>query len=90
MSDIPSYQASPKPRLTKDDRPDIELPDGRILTPRVRLASELKVHEKTLTRRNPETVYIAGVAFVERSSVLNDFAHGLHRRNEPPRRRQRS
>lgn len=78
---------APAPYLAKDARPDVVLPDGRVLTPRARLAKELHVHERTLVRANHATVYIANVAFVDRAAVLNDIAHGLRRRNEPPRRR---
>jgi hypothetical protein len=84
MSDV--FQT---PRLTKDNRPDIELPDGRVLTPRKILAKKLKVHERTLQRGNHQTTYIAGVAYLDRNAALNDIAAGLRRRNEPPRRARR-
>ena len=47
------------------------------------------MHEKTLARKNPKTVYIAGVAYVDRDEQLLDLAKDLKRRCEPvkPRRR---
>jgi hypothetical protein len=82
--------AALSPRLTAEDRPDIRLSDGRILTPRARLADEIKVNERSLARRNPETVLIGGVAYVERERTLQDIADGLKRRNAEPKRRIRS
>jgi hypothetical protein len=81
--------AALSPRLTAEDRPDIRLSDGRVLTPRARLADEIKVNERTLARRDPETVYVGGVAYVDRERTLQDIAQGLKRRNEPPKRRGR-
>lgn len=75
-------------RLTRDSRPDITLPNGRILTPRARLAKEVGVAEKTIARKNSATVYVGGVAYVDRDSALNDIAKGLRRRNEPAKKRR--
>jgi hypothetical protein len=75
-------------RTTRHDRPAITLPDGRVLTPRVQVAEELRLNERTLKRGNHATVYIGNVAYLDRDATLNDIAHGLRRRNEPPRRRR--
>jgi hypothetical protein len=75
-------------RPTRDDRPDIRLPDGRVLTPRARAAKQVGVAERTMARRNPPTTYIGGVAYVDRDSTLADLANGLRRRNEPMKRRR--
>lgn len=80
------HLASPS-RPTRDTRPDITLPDGRVLTPRARLAKEIDVHERTLARGNHKTVYIAGVAYLDRTSALQDIAGKLERRKQPPKRR---
>ena len=87
MTDVPTTQAPPRrarpPRQTKLTRPDITLPDGRVLTPRDRLADELKIHPRAFVRKNTATVYVAGVAYVDRAVALMDIAGDLRRRNEP-------
>ena len=70
--------------------PDIVLPSGVVVTPRARLAAELGVHERTIKRTNPETVYIGARAYVARDSAIMDVAGNLRRRNEPPKRRASS
>ena len=67
--------------------PDVVLPDGRVVTPRARLAQELGIHERTLKRANAETVYIGARAYVARDSAIMDIAGNLRRRNEPAKRR---
>ncbi len=75
-------------RPTSDDRPDITLPNGHVLTPRTRFAKELKVHPRSLARGNHKTVYIGGVAYLDRDAALLDIAGKLERRNQPPNRRR--
>lgn len=78
------------PRPTKHTRPDITLPDGRVLTPRERLAGEVKVHPRAFVRKNTATVYVGGVAYVDRAVALMDLAGDLRRRNEPQKPRARA
>jgi hypothetical protein len=78
---------TPFVRLRPLDRPDIKLPNGKTLRPRARIARDLPVHEKTLTRGNHPTVYVAGVAYLELETTLADIAGNLRRRNEPAKRR---
>lgn len=79
--DIPS-------RPAHTSRPDIVLPDGRILTTRERLAGELRVNPRTLARGNHATVYVAGVAYLDRDGALRDIAGNLRRRQQPPKPRR--
>lgn len=81
MSDTPFV------RLRPLDRPDIKLTNGKTLRPRARVARDLSVHEKTVTRGNYKTVYVGGVAYLELETTLDDIAAGLRRANEPPKRR---
>jgi hypothetical protein len=83
---VPDFATPSRP--TTDDRPDITLPNGHVLTPRKRFAKELKVHPRSLARGNHETVYIGGVAYLDRDAALLDIAGKLARRNEPPTRRR--
>jgi hypothetical protein len=78
---------TPFVRLRPVDRPDIKLRNGKTLRPRARIARDLPVHEKTLTRGNHKTTYIAGVAYLELETTLDDIAAGLRRRSEPAKRR---
>jgi hypothetical protein len=84
------YTSDGKARPNRQDRPDISLPDGRTLTPRVRLADEIGVHERTLARGNHETVYVGGTAYMCRETTLLTIAKGLKKRCEPvtPRRKR--
>lgn len=69
-------------------RPDITLPDGRVLTPRARLAEEVGISDRTAARKNPETTYVSGVAYVDRASGLQDIVGKLRRRNQPARHKR--
>lgn len=75
-------------RPARASRPDIVLPDGRILTPRESLARELGVNPRTLARGNHATVYIAGIAYLDRGGTLRDIAGNLRRRQQPPKPRR--
>lgn len=75
-------------RSTRDTRPDITMPDGRVLTPRARRAEEVGIAERTLARKNPETTYIGGVAYVDRDFSLRDIVGKLKRRNQPPKHKR--
>jgi hypothetical protein len=76
-----------RPRLTRDNRPDIKLGDGRILTPRTRLAEECGISDRNAARKLTEVFYIGGVAYADRASGLKDIVGKPQRRNQPPRKR---
>jgi hypothetical protein len=82
---VPSRQAR---RFTRADRPDIKLPNGKILKPRARFADEVGVSERTIRRLNPPTALIAGVAYVESDGTLQLIADTVKRPNQPARRRR--
>lgn len=69
----------------KADRPDIPLQNGDTLKPRVRLAAEKGVSERTIARMGIETTYIANVAYCSERSFLRVIASGLR----APKRRGR-
>jgi hypothetical protein len=77
-------QLSPRGRMRREDRPSITLPDGRVLDPRVKFADDVGLSEKTVTRMNVLTVYVGGVAYVDRDASLKQIGAGVKRRNEPP------
>jgi hypothetical protein len=78
----------PRSRLTRDTRPDIQLPNGKKLQPRFRFAEELGLSERTVKRMNLATTYIGNVAYVETEASLLVIADTLKRRNQPQRRRR--
>jgi hypothetical protein len=81
---LPAPSRQPR-RFTRAHRPDIKLPDGKILKPRARFADEMGVSERTIKRLNPLTTYISNVAYVESDATLQLFADSLKQRNQPPR-----
>jgi hypothetical protein len=85
MSDIVTNTAAGSRRETA---PDITLPNGKTLTPRVRFAAEIGACDKTVARMNFATAYIAGLAYIERESCLQELAGRARRRNEPQKRRR--
>ncbi|THD58767.1 MAG: hypothetical protein E7813_25770 [Bradyrhizobium sp.] len=91
MSNANALRTTPRPpRLTRDTRPDITLPNGKLIKPRVRIAKENGLCEKTVQRMNPETVFVGGVAYCDPVEVLEMIGGNLNRRNAPPKRRRRS
>jgi hypothetical protein len=87
MSELGTITVTAKSR--RETAPDIKLPNGKTLTPRVRFAGEIGACEKTVTRMNFATVYITGLAYIERESGLQELASRARRRNESPKRRRR-
>ena len=75
-------------RLTKLERPAIELPNGEILQPRAALARELGISDKTAARQNWPTCLVGGIAYVQRNEALKQIAAKFKRRNEPAKRRR--
>jgi hypothetical protein len=73
----------------REDRPDILLPDGEVLRPRVKFADDVKLSEDTLRKMNLPTVYVGGVAHVKQNASLMLIAGGARRRNEPALHRRR-
>jgi hypothetical protein len=86
MSD--TLTAPRPPRLTRDTRPDIILPNGKILRPRARIAKELAVCEKTLARMNLPTTYVAGVAYGVVDDAPKAISDSLKQKNQPPKKRR--
>jgi hypothetical protein len=71
----------------RETAPDIKLPNGKTLTPRARFAGNIGTCDKTVARMNLATVYIAGIAYVEREGGLQEIAERAVRRNEPAKRK---
>lgn len=67
-------------------RPDITLPNGRVLTPRGHLADDLKIHDRTLARMNVPSTEFGGVIYVDRDATLQMIGERVGRRNDPVRR----
>lgn len=57
-------------RVPPAERPDISLPNGRVLMPRAKLAGEIGIVDKTIARLGLPTKYIGGVAYVDRDRAL--------------------
>jgi len=87
VTDIGTLATSPH-RLTKLERPAIELPNGEILQPRAALARELGISDKTAARQNWPTCLVGGIAYVQRNEALKQIASKFKRRNESARRRR--
>lgn len=85
MSDTPTALS---PRVRREARPSIHLPDGEVLEPRANFASELGVCDKTAARMNLPTTYVGGTAYVARTASLKIVAERVGRRNQPPQRRR--
>jgi hypothetical protein len=77
----------PYPRRTS--RPDIPLPSGKTLTPRIKFAESIGLSDDTVRKMNLPTTYIGSVAYVPRDASLREIASRTKRRNEPPARRRR-
>ena len=75
-------------RFQAAQRPDIVLPDGRVLKPRLKIADELGISERTVRRMNANTTFVGNVAYVDESSVLQLIADTIERRNKPRRGRR--
>jgi hypothetical protein len=75
-------------RTSREDRPDIIMPDGQVWRPRFRVAAGAGVHERTLKRKNTRTIYVGNVAYVEVNSAISDLVGKPQRRNEPPHKRK--
>lgn len=89
VSDITTTALLPlQHRLTKLERPSIELPNGEILQPRASLARELGISDKTAARQNWPTCLVGGIAYVQRNAALKQIAARVKRRNEHPTRRR--
>jgi hypothetical protein len=88
-STAPAAPAQQQRHWRREDRPDIKLPNGEILTPRIKFADDVKLSEDTLRKLNLPTVYLAGVAHVKKNASLMLIANGAKRRNEPPARRRK-
>jgi hypothetical protein len=82
-------RVSERKKTTALDRPDIHLPDGRVLGTRAKVAQKNGVCERTLFRKNVETTYIGGVAYCDYNSAVLDLAGELKRRNQPTKRHAR-
>jgi hypothetical protein len=83
MSDT-DQQSTPQRIRQRHVRRHIQLPDGRVLMPRAEFADDiLGEDERTTRRRNLPTVYIAGVAYVDRDRSLDIVAEGVKRPNQP-------
>lgn len=73
----------PRKNTPSSKRPDIKLPDGDVLQPRINFAASMGVAEKTITRWNMPTTYIGGVAYVKRNASLQIIGDKAERRNQP-------
>jgi hypothetical protein len=82
-----SDTVSPR-RVSPLDRPDIILPNGKVLSPRAKFARDyLNVNDKTAQRMNLPTAYIGGVAYVDRDASLEMIGDGVRPRKQPMKRR---
>jgi hypothetical protein len=81
-------RSTPRPRPTRYTRPDIILPNGKKLRPRVRIAEDAGVCEKTLARMNLPTIYWGGVAYGDPDDMLKEIGDSLKRKNQPHKRRR--
>ena len=91
MSDLsfdPS-PARPQRRSRADDRPDIQLPNGKVLKPRRRWAEAVGITERTARRLNLQTTYISNVAYVLEPDSTAQLGADVRRQQPLPRRRAR-
>jgi hypothetical protein len=86
MSDIVTTTDAAGSR--RETAPDITLPNGKTLTPRVRFAAEIGACDKTVARMSFATAYIAGLAYIERESSLQELAGRARRRHVEPAKRR--
>lgn len=87
MSDV--ARAAPQRVVPREARADIQLPNGKTLTPRFRFAAKIGACDKTVARMNLPTTYIVGIPYIEDESSLQEIAGRARRRNEPAKRRSR-
>jgi hypothetical protein len=85
VSDIQPTTVASRP--TRESRPDIALPDGETLQPRVKFCREIGITEKTATRWDLPTTYIGGCAYVTRNASLKILAGRVRRRHQPTKRK---
>jgi hypothetical protein len=83
---LPPPRKQRRPDIEK--RPDIELPDGEILTPRARFAESVGLADRTAQRLNLPTIYVGNIAYVARNASLKQIGARVKRRNEPVKRRR--
>jgi len=76
-----------RPRPTREDRPDIIMPDGRVFRPRFRVATDVGVDERTLRRKIHETKYVGNVAYCEVNAAIADL---MGEPAKQPKRRRRA
>jgi hypothetical protein len=81
---------TPQSRATyrRELRPDITLPNGKVLRPRVRVATDLNVSERTIARMNVPTTYVGNISYIDVEATLKIIGDTLVRRNQPPKRRR--
>jgi hypothetical protein len=83
-----SDTVSPR-RVSPLDRPDIILPNGKVLAPRAKFARDyLSVHDKTVARMNLPTTYVGGVAHVDRDASLEMIGDGVRSRKQPTKQKK--
>jgi hypothetical protein len=70
-------------RVPLEQRPDVRLPDGRTLRPRIKFAGGVGISDKTAARMNLPTVYIGGVAYVDLDSSLECIGDAARPRKRP-------
>ncbi len=82
-------QKTPRQIRRRHVRRHIPMPGGKTLIPRAEFADILGEDERTTRRRNPPTIYIGGVAYVEREGSFQIIAAGVKRANQSasPKRR---
>jgi hypothetical protein len=73
-------------RPTRETRPNINLPDGEVLQPRVKFCRELGIVEKTAMRWDLPGMIVGGVAYLAREASLKIIAGRVRRRNQPRRK----
>jgi hypothetical protein len=77
-----------RPRPTRDTRPDIKLSNSKTIKPRIRVATDVGLCEKTVQRMNAATTYVGNVAYVDPDEILKIIASSVKRRNQPAKRRR--
>jgi hypothetical protein len=75
--------------MRRENRTDITLPNGDVLTPRNKFAESIGLADDTVRKLNLPTTYIGNVAYVPRDASLKEIAARAKRRNEPPARRRK-
>jgi hypothetical protein len=75
--------------MRRENRADITLPNGEVLTPRIKFAQSIGLSDDTVRKMNLPTIYLGSVAFIARDASLKEIASRAKRRHEPPKRRRR-